>query len=492
MVLIYLSSMYCSLYLAALMLTTPILRQKIMPVDTVQISQTAKSAVEVGRIAKAITVEIRVIGSKSTGSGILLQQEEGIYTVLTAGHVAEKGTNFTIKTTDEKEHKSIDGSVRLTGKNIDLGTLKFRSSNKYLLAKIGTSNTLEAGALIYVAGFPEKTYAIDAGVFNFTDGKVIGNATKGNDNGYSLIYSNITRPGMSGGPVLSESGELVAIHGQGDRDGQAGDGDKTGRNLGIVVERFGQVATVLNIVLDQQIAALPLTKDLNASDYLLAGNDKSKGGNYEGALIDYNQAIALSPQDYTAYNNRGLLKYSKLNDAQGGLIDLDRAIALDPKSAYAYKNRGALKFQKLNDVQGALADLNRALTLDPKLNRAYVSRGIIKYQRLDDVPGALFDLNKAIKISIISPEASTHIGIIKYQKLNDFQGALKDLNLAILFSPRSAEAYQHRGILNVTKLNNQLGGIKDLRQAVRLFRALKQPKEAQELIEQLKKIGATE
>jgi tetratricopeptide (TPR) repeat protein len=484
--------MYSSLYLAALVSVIPVLLPEMMAVNTAQISLAARSAVEVGRIAKAITVEIKVVGSKSTGSGILLQQQGDMYTILTAGHVAEKGANFTVKTADEKEHKSIAGSVRLTGNNIDLGVLRFRSSNKYTLAKIGTSNTLEAGAPIYVAGFPERTYAIDAGVFNFTDGRVIGNATKGNANGYSLIYSNITRPGMSGGPVLSERGELVAIHGQGDRDGQSGEGDKTGRNLGIVVERFGQVAAALNVLPDQQIAVLPQIKKLNASDYLLAGNDKSAGGNYEGALTDYNQAIALSPKDYTAYNNRGLLKYSKFNDTQGGLIDLNRAIALDPKSAYAYKNRGALKAQKLNDVQGALADLNRALAIDPKLAEAYISRGVIKYQKLDDVPGALADLNQAVKIRILSPDASLHLGIIKYQKLNDFQGSLKDLNLAILFNLRSAEAYQNRGILKITKLNDQPGGIQDLRQAVRLFRSLKQPKEAQKLVELLKKLGATE
>jgi S1-C subfamily serine protease len=192
----------------------------------------AKSAVEVGRIAKAVTVEIKEIGKSRAGSGILLQRQGDVYTVLTAGHVVNRGAAFTLKTADGQVHKSIASSVKLSGNNIDLGVLKFRAPKNYTLAKVGTSNSLEALSPIYVAGFPESTYAIEAGVINITEGKVVGNATKGNANGYSLIYSNTTFRGMSGGPVLNEAGELVAIHGQGDRDGKEGEGEKTGRNLG--------------------------------------------------------------------------------------------------------------------------------------------------------------------------------------------------------------------------------------------------------------------
>jgi S1-C subfamily serine protease len=176
----------------------------------------AKSAVEVGRIARAITIEIKVIGANQVGSGVLLQREVDVYTVLTTGHVVEAGSTFNFKTADGKVHQSLPDSVRFADRNLDLAVVQFRSKNNYTLAKIGSSDSLEAGGLVYVAGFPESTYAIDQGVFNFTEGKIIGNAGQGNARGYSLIYSNNTFRGMSGGPVLNEEGELVAIHGQGD------------------------------------------------------------------------------------------------------------------------------------------------------------------------------------------------------------------------------------------------------------------------------------
>jgi S1-C subfamily serine protease len=142
--------------------------------------------VEVGRIAKAITLEIKEVGSDRVGSGILLQQQGDVYTVLTAGHVVNNAVTFTLKTSDGNVHKSIANSIKLSGNNIDLGVLKFRSTSNYTLAKIGTSNSLEPGSIMYVAGFPYSTYAIESGVFNFTKGEMVGKATKGNDNGYSL------------------------------------------------------------------------------------------------------------------------------------------------------------------------------------------------------------------------------------------------------------------------------------------------------------------
>jgi Trypsin-like peptidase domain/TPR repeat/Tetratricopeptide repeat len=380
-----------------------------------------------------------------------------VYTVLTAGHVVERGTAFTLKTADGQVHQSIANSVKLSGNNIDLGVVKFRATKNYTLAKIGTSNSLEALSPIYVAGFPEASYAIAAGTINITEGKVIGNATKGNDKGYSLIYSNITFRGMSGGAVLNEAGELVAIHGQGDRDGKAGEGEKTGRNLGIVVERFGIVASAMGVQLNQRVAVLPQSQGLNATDYFLKAIGKDDNGDYRGALADYNQAISLNPKFSNAYNNRAVLKYTKLNDIQGALTDYNQAISLNPKFSNAYNNRAVLKDEKLNDIQGELADYNQAISLNPKFSQAHYNRANLKDE-----------------------------------KLNDIQGALADYNQAISITPRFAEAYNNRAFLKYTKLNDRSGAIKDLRQAARLHREQGNTQDLQNVLNGLKKLGATE
>jgi Flp pilus assembly protein TadD len=432
-------------------------------VALVQQAVLAKSPQEVARIAKAITVAIKEVGAKKSGSGILLQRQGDVYTVLTAGHVVSSlRGSFTIKTVDGQVHQAIVGSVRLPGSSLDLAVLKFRSKNNYTLVKIGTSNTLEELSPVYVAGFPAEStdvnneVVIEGETFTVTEGKVTGKGAKGNAKGYSLIYSNITRPGMSGGPVLNEAGELVAIHGQGDRE-NGGTGGKTGLNLGIVVERFGAAEVALGVRTEQPIATLPPSTRLNATDYFVRGYDKNEQGDFNGALADYNQAIALNPKYSGAYMNRGILKYNKLNDVQGALADYNQAIALDPKNSNAYMNRGNLKDDKLNDVRGALADYNQAIALNPKNSYAYYNRGVLKFN-----------------------------------KLNDVRGALADYNQAIALDPKNSYAYYSRGSIKNYQLNDRSGAIQDYRQAARLFREKGQTQYLQWAIERLRELGATE
>jgi tetratricopeptide (TPR) repeat protein len=483
---------------AALLGTTAALVQPAIIAQAANFQSTT-----VGRIAKAITIEIKGVGTNKIGSGILLQRQDNVYTVLTAGHVVNRGAAFTFKTSDGNIHQSIAGSVRLASSKVDLAIVKFRSNNNYQLATLGTSNSLEIGSPIYVAGFPEASYAIEAGTLNFTEGKIIGNATQGNDQGYSLIYSNNTFRGMSGGPVLNEAGQLIAIHGQGDRDGPAGAGAKTGRNLGIVIERFGNVAAGMGIKLDRSFAIIPSGQTRNASDYFLSGNNKFDAGNYSGALADYNQAIILNPKyaeiyynrailkytkltdipgtlaDYNraislkpqysdAYNNRGVLKYAKLNDFQGAFADYNQAIALDPKNSDAYNNRGVLKYDKLNDTSGALADYNQAIALDPKLANAYFNRANLKTDQLNDPTGALADYNRAIAINPKYTEAYNNRANLKENKLNDIPGALADYNQAILINPKFFDAYNNRGVLKYAKLSDFPGALADYNRAIAL------------------------
>ena len=80
------------------------------------------------------------------------------------------------------------------------------------------------------------------------------------------------------------------------------------------------------------------------------------------ALTNYNRAIHRDP-NASDYNNRGLLKASKLQDIYGGLTDFDQAIQLDPQNADAYVNRGLLRNELLGDRAGGIADMQQAARL---------------------------------------------------------------------------------------------------------------------------------
>jgi S1-C subfamily serine protease len=298
----------CSLFLTAALLGTN--------VALVQNVASAQSVAEVGEMATDITLEILSNNSSKTGSGILLQQHGDVYTILTVAHAVTSGNSFTIKTPDGQAHLSLANSVRRAGKNIDLAVMKFRSNKQYAVAKIGNSNSIKIGEPAYVAGFPRSTYVAAAGTLNFTEGKIIGKASKANQDGYSLFYSNTTLAGMSGGPVLDQKGELIAIHGQGDRLGKDGEGAKTGRNLGITVERFGTVAQAMGVKLEQPTANVPQNQQPNAADYLLTAFEKYDRGDYQGALADYQRSLALDSNLAKAFEGGGFLR-NALNNIFG-------------------------------------------------------------------------------------------------------------------------------------------------------------------------------
>ncbi|WP_310424319.1 tetratricopeptide repeat protein [Chamaesiphon sp. VAR_48_metabat_135_sub] len=302
--------------------------------------------------------------------------------------------SYKITTPDDRAYEVISSSIRSAPGSIDLAVVKFKSTTKYPTAKLGNCNVIKSGMDLYVAGFPGGSKAINELIFVFREGKVTANSNKVLENGYSLVYSNSTLPGMSGGAVLNSDGELVAIHGRGDRDENDA---KTGFNLGIPVNRFATVASNMGVELGGQVAPIPQNTALKVDDYFASAVQKYNKGDNRGALADYNQAIALNPKDAEAYNNRGVLKYQKLNDVQGALADYNQAIALNPKDAESYINRDALKNKKLNDIQGALADLTQAIALNPKYAESYYNLALVK-AKSNDLKGAISDMQQALQL----------------------------------------------------------------------------------------------
>ena len=368
-------------------------------IPIVQMAATAATAPEIAKTAKAITVQITEPGSR--GSGVILQRQGDIYTVLTNEHVLRaKNVPYKIVTSDGKKYQAIPSSIRLPSVDIDLAVVKFRASDNYPTAKLGNCNLLTEGMDLYVGGYPAPTVAITNSVFLFRTGTVSANSNQTLEKGYSLIYSNDTLPGMSGGAVLNQNGELVAIHGRGDvqknSDGEWG--AKTGFNLGIPINRFATIASSLGVDLIGKVAAISKSTQPKAGDYFALGVQKSRKGDYRGSLDDFNKAIQTNPSYAIVYNYRGVLKQIQLNDSQGALADFNQSIRLDPNFAIAYYNRGSLKNNTLNDIQGALADFNQSIRLGPNYAIAYGNRGFLRYQKLNDQSGGIADMQKSARL----------------------------------------------------------------------------------------------
>jgi tetratricopeptide (TPR) repeat protein len=517
------------MYRSSLFLTAALLGTTIALVQ--QSVAVAKSTSEVEIIAKAVAVEIRLQQNKTVGSGVIIDRlalptgnnQGALYTLVTNRHVVcgnqkcselPPGEIYRLGLADGQQYLVKKSSIEMLGNDLDLAIIQFRSSRNYAVAKVAAPASLKTTDTVYTAGFPFEQLG-----FAFGEGKALAVVNKrltGDNGGYTIIYDAFTLPGMSGGGVFDSNGQLVAIHGQGDRfkentdlDNKSKVGRKIGANRGIPVRWLVQSLTAEGINLGGNSTSMiragrsqvPATADeyfiTGFNKFVEPGNDVIIGKrqaiqelstairlnsqyaiayliraiaygqiqDLQQSLNDYNQAILINPQFSEAYYNRALLKYTKLNDIPGALTDYNQAITSNPKNSGAYNNRAVLKKNKLSDYQGALDDYNQAILINPKYFEAYNNRALLKYENLNDTPGSLADYNQSISINPKFSVAYLGRAILKDDK-NDIHGSLADYNEAIALNPQDAEAYYNRALLKSAKLNDIQGALADYNQAI--------------------------
>ena len=121
----------------------------------------------------------------------------------------------------------------------DLAIVRFESDINYPVASIGDVKALNQGDTVYISGWPKieaEPKLNPDGTPVLSDGNIVCKdpapqrqrrlawgpvqaivpaSETLSENGYSIYYTDNTRPGMSGGPVFDSYGQLVGIHGRG-------------------------------------------------------------------------------------------------------------------------------------------------------------------------------------------------------------------------------------------------------------------------------------
>ncbi len=167
--------------------------------------------------AKSFTV---LIDCPSPGSGIIYDRQGNTYRVLTAWHVVQYGDDWchTIQTPDGQRHPFNQQSVQQIA-GLDVAILEFESNRSYTTARsdarseFGNPDQVSSTSSVYVAGYPEPSPGVPA-FYVLTVGQVAGRQPSPLEGGYSILYTNETSAGFSGGPVLDSAGKIIAIHGQ--------------------------------------------------------------------------------------------------------------------------------------------------------------------------------------------------------------------------------------------------------------------------------------
>ncbi len=160
---------------------------------------------EINTIAERITVRI---SGANKGSGVIINNSNNIYTVLSNAHVIKNKGQYEVHTYDGRNYPI--SNIREAPDNIDLALFEFSSNTEYPIAQMADSDTVRGGNQIFVSGYPQGME-----IMNFLTGYIV-RVDRNVEKGYLLVYRVGAYPGMSGGSILNDQGKLVGIHGQSD------------------------------------------------------------------------------------------------------------------------------------------------------------------------------------------------------------------------------------------------------------------------------------
>jgi len=182
------------------------------------------SRANIQKLATSTTVRILIFNKSGTvitsGSGVIVQKQGNIYTVLTNLHVLQFADHAVILTPEGLQHSLMSQSYAAKFGDNDMAIAQFFSSQQYEISQI-RREPLQIGDRVFASGFPiyqdrslVTTFERGLQGFRFTEGIVSILPNKSLTQGYRIGYSNDIVVGMSGGPIFDESGFLVGINGR--------------------------------------------------------------------------------------------------------------------------------------------------------------------------------------------------------------------------------------------------------------------------------------
>jgi tetratricopeptide (TPR) repeat protein len=197
--------------------------------------------------------------------------------------------------------------------------------------------------------------------------------------------------------------------------------------------------------------------------YYNRGNAYYDKGNLDLAISDYDKAIELDPEDPSAYFNRGMV-YGFKGNLDRAINDFDKAIELDPEDADAYYNRG-LAYDIMGDLDHAIVDYDKAIELSPEDPEFYNNRGNA-YDNKGYFDHAISDYDKAIELDPLAAKPYYNRAIAYYFN-EDYELAINDFNKSIELEPEYVDAYFYRGLVYVDLFETE-NAVADLKKAIEI------------------------
>lgn len=333
-------------------------------------------------------------------------------------------------------------------KDVDLALLKLESLPKDAVEIPLAKKSAPQGAQLHSLG--ASTLASSA-LWTYTFGHVrLISKTKLGPGGRTAKVMEAqmeTNKGNSGGPVVNDHLELVAVV----RAHWNQFGGHRVRNVSLYVD----VTEVASFTKKAKALMNPQTAD----DFFRRGTRRYDLGKYTDSIRDFSKAIAKNPKLTDAYIKRGLA-FMQNGDYRTALSDIDDVIKKNGGHAEAYFARSLIN-RKLKKPTEELADLTNAIRTKPGDWKYYYYRGRYYYAKRK-YSDALNDFTQAKK-----NDATEYFPKFYYadslQKLKRYKEAVPAFQIALKLNPSHATAHNNLGVayFNLKQYREAAGKFQD-------------------------------
>jgi WD40 repeat protein len=384
--------------------------------------------------ARRFVVSVQTTAGVRQGTGFIVSRDNNAYYVLTAGHVANN-SQLQIRT-DSSEVRPVEIVLRLPG--VDLALLQFTSSTSYPVAKLANdASAVQALTRIFVIGYP----AAGSGDPEVSGGNVTSRQSSLSGSASAIFHNVDTLSGMSGSPVLTESGEVVGVHiglptlagfreaipiekyrelaplvfTQAGRDNlAAGNFDQAIASLEQIRSLFGQnnpEATIIRAYayfgkgeLDRARDEARQLGNSNASAALLLGTIDYLQRNFSSAISNLNKANELDNRNLGSYSLAILgLSYAENSSSFGDANrSANSAISLAPNESFIYLARSCVR-TKTRNLEGARIDLVNANSPDRQSPPQNVFLAVLNSRLQGSIRSCLLEEGLSTTTTTISP-----------------------------------------------------------------------------------------
>jgi len=190
--------------------------------------------------------------------------------------------------------------------------------------------------------------------------------------------------------------------------------------------------------------------------YAYRGGGRALPGDFTAAMADLDSAIALAPDLWLAYFNKGFC-YASIGRHGEAVTEYTRAIKLREDVGSPFRNRG-ISLSEMGRYTEAIRDFTVAISLDPSYPKPYFNRAYASAMA-GDHEAAVKDYARAIEMHYLEATAYFNRGS-SLAALSRYSEAVADYGEAIRLDPSLPEPYYNRGNVQLL-LRDYRGAISD-------------------------------